>query len=69
MTDAILLTWCATLKKDKAYIVLNVFWILVAVVGIARASGWLGDCSYPPICPFYISIIGQMYFIYFRLYH
>lgn len=43
MTDAILLTWCAAIKKDKAYIVLNVFWILVAIVGIARASGWLGD--------------------------
>ncbi len=35
--DAILLTWCALLKKDKAYPVLNVFWIGVGVVGIIRA--------------------------------
>lgn len=35
--DAILLTWCAILKKDAAYTVLNVFWIGVGVVGMARA--------------------------------
>lgn len=38
--DAILLTYCAMLKKDKAYTLLNAFWILVGVVGIARAAGW-----------------------------
>lgn len=37
--DAILLSWCAILKKDKAYTVLNLFWILVGIVGIFRASG------------------------------
>ena len=31
--DAILLTYCATLKKDKAYTLLNGFWILVGIVG------------------------------------
>lgn len=36
--DAILLSWCAVLKKDQAYSVLNVFWILVGAVGIYRAS-------------------------------
>jgi hypothetical protein len=35
--DAIVLSWCAILKKDAAYTVLNVFWILVGIVGIARA--------------------------------
>lgn len=40
--DAILLSWCAALKKDAAYTVLNVFWILVGLVGIARAAGWIG---------------------------
>jgi len=40
--DAILLTWCAALKKDPAYTLLNVFWIFVGVVGIARASEWVG---------------------------
>lgn len=35
--DAVLLSWCAWLKRDAAYTVLNVFWILVGVVGIWRA--------------------------------
>ena len=35
--DAVVLSWCAILKKDAAYTLLNVFWILVGVVGIARA--------------------------------
>lgn len=39
--DAILLSWCAVLKKDQAYTVLNVFWILVGVVGILRAGNVL----------------------------
>lgn len=39
--DAILLTWCAILKKDKAYTLLNGFWILVGVVGILRAAGMI----------------------------
>lgn len=36
--DAILLAWCSMLKKDKAYTLLNSFWILVGVVGIYRAA-------------------------------
>jgi len=40
-TDAVVLTWCATLKRDAAYIVLNVFWILVGIVGILRAGNFL----------------------------
>lgn len=39
--DAILLTYCATLRKDRAYTLLNAFWILVGIIGIARAGGWL----------------------------
>ena len=39
--DAILLSWCAIWKKDKAYSLLNVFWIFVGLVGIARAMGWI----------------------------
>ena len=39
--DAILLTYCAMLKKDRAYTLLNAFWILVGIVGIARAAGWI----------------------------
>jgi hypothetical protein len=39
--DAILLTYSAMLKKDRAYTLLNAFWILVGIVGIARAAGWL----------------------------
>jgi hypothetical protein len=40
-TDALILSWCSTLKKDVAYIFLNVFWIMVGVVGILRAGGFL----------------------------
>lgn len=36
--DAVLLSWCAILKRDLAYSLLNLFWILVGVVGILRAS-------------------------------
>lgn len=36
--DAIILTWCAVLKKDRAYTTLNAFWILVGVVGVLRAA-------------------------------
>lgn len=41
--DAVILSWCAILKKDRAYTLLNVFWIFVGLVGIARAShlNWL----------------------------
>jgi hypothetical protein len=35
--DAVLLTWCAVVRKDPAYMLLNGFWILVGVVGVARA--------------------------------
>ena len=40
-TDALILSWCSVLKKDKAYSVLNIFWILVGIVGIARTIGFL----------------------------
>jgi hypothetical protein len=36
--DAIILSWCSILKRDNAYTLLNVFWILVGIVGIFRAS-------------------------------
>ena len=36
--DAIALTWCAVLKKDRAYTLLNAFWIIIGVIGIARAA-------------------------------
>ena len=37
--DAIILSWCAILRKDRAYSLLNSFWIFVGVVGILRATG------------------------------
>ena len=39
--DAALLTWCALVRKDKAYILLNAFWILIGIVGIARAGAFI----------------------------
>ena len=38
-TDAVALSWCATLKKDAAYTLLNVFWVVIGIVGILRAEG------------------------------
>lgn len=35
--DALLLSWCAILKKDRAYTVLNIFWIMIGIVGIIRS--------------------------------
>ena len=39
-TDAIMLSWCSLIKRDKPYIVLNVFWIAVGIVGMLRAAGF-----------------------------
>lgn len=39
--DALLLTWCAAIKRDAAYTLLNTFWIIVGVIGMARAGHWL----------------------------
>ena len=39
--DAIILSYTAILKKDRAYTLLNVFWIFVGLVGIFRAAGWI----------------------------
>ncbi len=36
--DAIILSWCSILKRDRAYTLLNLFWILVGIVGIFRAT-------------------------------
>jgi hypothetical protein len=37
--DAAGLSWCAILKKDMAYTFLNVFWMIIGVVGMLRAVG------------------------------
>ncbi|HEY8096212.1 MAG TPA: hypothetical protein VIE65_09030 [Methylobacter sp.] len=37
-TDAVILSWCSILKKDSAYTLLNVFWIMVGIVGMFRVS-------------------------------
>lgn len=36
--DAVLLSWCAALRKDSAYTLLNGFWILIGIIGILRAG-------------------------------
>lgn len=36
--DAVVLSWCSVLKKDKAYSLLNFFWIIIGVIGITRAA-------------------------------
>lgn len=37
-TDAIVLSWCSILKQDHAYTLLNVFWVMVGIVGVLRAE-------------------------------
>jgi hypothetical protein len=32
--DAVILTWCAWERSNRAYILLNTFWCIVGVVGI-----------------------------------
>jgi len=39
--DAVMLSWCSALKKDRAYTMLNTFWIMVGVVGILRAGNFI----------------------------
>lgn len=39
--DAVMLSWCSVLKKDRAYTMLNMFWIMVGVVGILRAGDFI----------------------------
>jgi len=41
--DAIMLSWCSLLKRDAAYSLLNLFWILVGIVGMLRAGGLIGS--------------------------
>jgi hypothetical protein len=38
--DAVALSWCAILRKDRAYTLLNVFWVGVGIVGMIRARGF-----------------------------
>jgi hypothetical protein len=40
-TDAVMLSWCAILKRDLAYSVLNVFWVIIGIVGILRAGSFV----------------------------
>ena len=39
-TDAVMLARCAIMKRDRAYTVLNVFWVGVGLVGMVRAAGF-----------------------------
>ncbi|MEK7411775.1 MAG: hypothetical protein AAB263_00490 [Planctomycetota bacterium] len=36
--DAIMLSWCSVLRRDRAYTTLNVFWILVGINGIVQVT-------------------------------
>ena len=37
--DAVMLSWCSILKKDAAYSILNVFWVVIGIIGMLRACG------------------------------
>lgn len=32
--DAVVLTYCAIVRKNKAYTILNIFWLIVGAIGI-----------------------------------
>lgn len=32
--DAVILTYCAVKRNNKAYTILNIFWLIVGVIGI-----------------------------------
>jgi hypothetical protein len=36
--DAVMLAWCSVIKKDLAYSILNVFWVVIGIIGILRAG-------------------------------
>ena len=38
--DAIMLTWCSVLKNDRAYTILNAFWIVVGITGLIRSGAF-----------------------------
>jgi hypothetical protein len=38
--DALMLSWCAVIRRDSAYTLLNVFWVGVGVIGMFRAVGF-----------------------------
>lgn len=38
--DAMALSWCAIIRRDRAYTLLNIFWIGVGIIGMLRASGF-----------------------------
>lgn len=38
-TDALILSWCSILRKDNAYTLLNIFWMIIGIIGILRAGG------------------------------
>jgi hypothetical protein len=45
--DAVMLSWCSALKRDRAYTVLNVFWVIIGIIGIARAGNFLASPGGP----------------------
>jgi hypothetical protein len=54
--DAVILSWCSILKKDNAYTLLNVFWIMVGIVGMARAC----HCSITDVTSFVARCFTQI---------
>lgn len=37
--DAIILSYCSLLKKDTPYTILNIFWVIIGIIGIVRSVG------------------------------
>lgn len=44
--DAVILTWAAWERDNKAYMMLNTFWLIVGVVGIWNSYHALGNITH-----------------------
>lgn len=45
--DAALLTWCAWRRGNRAYIILNIFWFIVGVIGIWNSYHAIYTITHP----------------------
>jgi hypothetical protein len=45
--DAMILTWAAWERSNRAYIILNIFWLIVGVIGIWNSYHALHSITHP----------------------
>jgi hypothetical protein len=45
--DAMILTWAAWERSNRAYIILNIFWLIVGIIGIWNSYHALHSITHP----------------------